>query len=65
MNSPEYNRKDQRRQKFVSKNNTPKKDVISEEQRFLSKSKKQIKRRIEDIRGDELWEDWEENNYQD
>lgn len=35
---------------------------ISEEQKFLSKSKKAFKHRIEDIRGDELWEDWEDMN---
>lgn len=49
--------KDQRRQKFLDKNF--KKREISEEQRFLSKNKKQIKKKIEDIREEELWEDWE------
>jgi hypothetical protein len=56
MNNPD-NRKDQRRQKFLSK--PDKKNEYSEEQRFVSKSKKEMKRRMEDIRGDELWEDWE------
>jgi hypothetical protein len=54
-------KKDLRRQKFVEKNH--KKPQISDEQRFISKSKKQIKKRLEDIRGDELWEDWEEQDY--
>jgi hypothetical protein len=49
--------KDQRRQKFIDKN--LKKREVSEEQRFLSKNKKQMKRKIEDIREEELWEDWE------
>jgi hypothetical protein len=62
MNSPDNNKKDLRRQKFLSKS-APKRDSVSEEQRFLSKSKKQLKKKIEDIRGDELWEDWEDNNY--
>ena len=31
---------------------------ISEEQRFVSKTKKQFKSKIEDIRQEELWEDW-------
>lgn len=54
------NRKDFRRQKFFNKN-LPKKEKISEEQRFLSKSKKQKKQQIEDLREEELWEDWEQD----
>lgn len=50
--------KDQRRQKFLSKTN--KKHDLSEEQRFISKSKKERKKKLEDIRGEELWEDWED-----
>lgn len=50
-------KKDIRRQKFVDK--TYKKPKISEEQRFVSKSKKQFKKKIEDIKEEELWEDWE------
>lgn len=57
MNDPN-DRKDERRQKFISNKNTKKYD-LSEEQRFLSKSKKQRKRKIEDIREEEIWEDWE------
>jgi hypothetical protein len=56
MNEPE-NRKDYRRQS-LSKNT--KKEKISEEQRFLSKSKKQKKQEIEEIREEEIWEDWED-----
>lgn len=50
-------KKDIRRQKFVDKNY--KKAKVSEEQRFVSKSKKQFKKKIEDIKEEELWEDWE------
>lgn len=50
-------KKDLRRQKFVDK--TYKKPHISDEQKFISKSKKQFKKKIEDIREEELWEDWE------
>jgi hypothetical protein len=50
-------KKDIRRQKFVDK--TYKKPKVSEEQRFVSKSKKQFKKKIEDIKEEELWEDWE------
>jgi len=50
-------KKDIRRQKFVDKNY--KKPKVSEEQRFVSKSKKQFKKKIEDIKEEELWEDWE------
>jgi hypothetical protein len=50
-------KKDLRRQKFVDK--TYKKPRVSEEQRFVSKTKKQFKKKIEDIREEELWEDWD------
>lgn len=56
MTEPE-NKKDLRRQKLADKNY--KKQNLSEEQRFLSKSKKQLKKKMEDIKADELWEDWE------
>lgn len=63
MNNPNpENRKDQRRQKFLSKHD--KKYDLSEEQRFVSKSKKEHKRKMQDIKGDELWEDWENPDYQ-
>lgn len=56
MSEPE--KKDLRRQKFVDK--TYKKPKVSEEERFASRSNKQFKRKIEDIREEELWEDWEQ-----
>jgi hypothetical protein len=52
------NRKNTRREKIVSKNF--KKNKISEEQRFLSKVKKEKRQKIEHLREEELWEDWEE-----
>lgn len=51
------NSKDLRRQKLADK--TYKKPMVSEEQRFVSKSKKQHKRKIQDMKAEELWEDWE------
>lgn len=51
-------KKDLRRQKFVDK--TYKKPQVSDEQRFFSKTKKQFKKKIEDIREEELWDDWEQ-----
>jgi hypothetical protein len=53
-------RKDQRRQKFLNKNSNFKNQDFVEEQKFVSKSKKERKKKIEDIRGDELWEDWQD-----
>jgi hypothetical protein len=51
------NPKDLRRQKYSKK--TIKKDV-PEEQKFASKSKKQLKKRLEQIKEEELWEDWKD-----
>lgn len=48
--------KELRRKKIT---NTHKKEKISEEQRFVSKSKKQFKKQKQDMRADEIWEDWE------
>lgn len=53
----DLDKKDFRRQKFVDKN--LKKQQVSEEQRFIAKNKKQLKRKMEDMKADELWEDWE------
>lgn len=53
-------KKDLRRQKLSE---THKKEKITEEQRFISKSKKQFKKQIEDMKADELWEDWENEIY--
>jgi hypothetical protein len=57
MTDPD-NKKDLRRQKIAEKNF--KNDHLSDEDRFVSKSKKQHKRKIQDIRAEELWEDWED-----
>ncbi|NBT08690.1 MAG: hypothetical protein EBS93_07620 [Chitinophagia bacterium] len=57
MSDPD--KKDLRRQKLADKNY--KKHQISDEQRFISKSKKQFKKNIEEIREEELWEDWEQD----
>jgi len=56
MIDPE-NRKDQRRRKLQDGNF--KRYDISEEQKFVTKSKKQLKKKIEDISSEEKWEDWE------
>lgn len=37
------------------------KGEISEEQRFLNKAKKQFKKKIEDVRAEEAWDDWEDS----
>jgi len=52
------NRKDQRKQNLEDRSYN-KKTIVSEEQRFASKAKKQLKRQQQDLRADELWEDWE------
>lgn len=57
MSDPD--KKDLRRQKLADKNY--KKHQVSEEQKFMSKSKKQFKKSIEEIREEELWEDWEQD----
>lgn len=57
MSDPD--KKDLRRQKLADKNY--KKHQVSDEQRFISKSKKQFKKNIEQIREEELWEDWEQD----
>lgn len=54
------NRKDLRRKKINSKN--IKKFDLSDEDKFLYKSKKHIKKKKEEMRQEELWEDWD-NNY--
>lgn len=35
---------------------------ISDEQKFVYKSKKELKHKIEDMRENELWEEWEERD---
>jgi hypothetical protein len=56
MNQDE-NPKDLRREKYSKK--TIKKDV-SEEQKFASKSKKELRKKLEQIKEEELWEDWKD-----
>lgn len=51
------NRKDSRR-KSLENSQRSKRDV-SEEQKFMNKAKKQLKKKIEDARADEAWEEWE------
>ena len=58
MNEPNE-RKDQRRQSFFNKNNKKNDFAEDQDQRFISKSKKERKKKIEDLRGEEVWEDWE------
>jgi hypothetical protein len=51
------------RKEIAKKNFTNKKKRdrdISEEQRFISKTKKEFKSKIENMRQEELWEDWDE-----
>lgn len=55
-------KKDLRRQKQIL-NRTKSKDQVSEEQKHLSRSKKQLKIKIKEIQADEIWEDWENENY--
>lgn len=53
-------KKDLRRQKqFINK--TRQKPKVSDEERYLSKSKKQLKNKIKEIQAEEIWEDWEQD----
>lgn len=52
------NRKEYRRKKLQNQYRKPE---VSEEQKFINKSKKNFKRQVEDLRSEEVWEDWEEN----
>lgn len=56
----DQDKKDLRRQKqFINK--ARQKPKISEEQRYISKSKKQLKNKIKEIQAEEIWEDWEQD----
>lgn len=56
----DQDKKDLRRQKqFINK--TRQKPKISEEQRYISKSKKQLKNKMKEIQAEEIWEDWEQD----
>lgn len=55
----DFDNKDRKEAGKKNFNNKHKKfNEVSEEQRFVSKTKKQFKSKIEDIRQEELWEDW-------
>lgn len=56
----DQDKKDLRRQKqFINK--TRQKPKVSDEQRYLHKSKKQLKNKIQETQAEELWEDWEQD----
>lgn len=57
--SDDFEREKRKINKNHPKNKKVSKRDISEEQRFDSKSKKAFKNKIIDMRGEELWEDWE------
>jgi|APCry1669188879_1035177.scaffolds.fasta_scaffold32940_2 hypothetical protein len=57
MKDQDNNRKDSRRQNL--QNSVRSKKDISEEQKFMNKAKKQLRKKIEDARAEEAWEDWE------
>ena len=46
------------RKQFVG-NKQKHKDNVSEEQKFVSKSKKAFKNKVKEIQVEEVWEDWE------
>lgn len=56
----DQDKKDIRRQKIEK---TYKKDRVSEEQRHLSKTKKQHKQKLQELQAEEKWEDWENEIY--
>lgn len=56
MTDPD-SRKEFRRNKI--KNNHKGKMEFSDEQKFVKKAKHQHKKHIEDMRAEEVWEDWE------
>lgn len=51
------NRKDYRRKNIKNKS-LDKKDYLDEES-YTPKARKEIKKRMEDMKADEIWEDWE------
>jgi|LakMenE18May11ns_1017448.scaffolds.fasta_scaffold9959183_22 hypothetical protein len=52
-------RKENRKQKFLNKKKRP--FDLSEEQRFLSKSKKAFKQKRQHMKDEEPWDDWKDN----
>lgn len=59
-NFDDKDRKENRRKNLVIKNKN-KKDYSDEEQKFMKKSKKELKNKISEMREEELWDDWESN----
>jgi len=55
--------RDSRKNKNIFSNRKKKKySEISDEQKLVYKSKKELRHRIENLRENEIWEDWEEKN---
>jgi hypothetical protein len=55
--------KDQDRKESRKKNwdnNFKQKTEVSEEQKFMNKAKKQFKKKIEETRAEEAWDEWED-----
>lgn len=59
MTDPDH-RKDSRRKKIQENHHNKNTNTADDERRFINKSKKQFKRKIEDMRAEERWEDWED-----
>ena len=59
MTEPDNNRKENRQKSFLDKHR--KNNDLTEEQKFLSKSKKAFKQKKQHIREEELWEYWEQD----
>jgi hypothetical protein len=59
MNDPD-NRKSYRRENIEQKHF--KKNKTSEEEKLQMKSKKEKKQKVDTLREEELWQDWEEYN---
>lgn len=57
----DLDKKDLRRQKLTDSQH--KREKVSEEQKFVSKNKKQFKKQIQDLKEEELWEDWKNEIY--
>lgn len=55
------NRKNKNKNSFAGNKKKNYSD-ISDEQKFVYKSKKELKHKIEDMRENELWEEWEERD---
>lgn len=51
-------RKEHRRKNLVTKNKD-KREYSDDEQKFMKKTKKELKNKISEMREEELWDDWE------